>query len=126
MADIVEDVIVLDRLPERLGIPCRRLNTVHLCNESPHNPKKSENQYIVQHTTVSNTLKNRSIQKEVKFMRNTLFPFTFGQSSAPSSQPSHHSRQQQKEQSQNNRSQKPLQHRPKFRVPIQFSSKCRP
>src|SRR5271170_239056 len=76
--------------------------------------------------TLAHAIKNRLIQKEIKFMSNTLLPFTFRQSSTPSSQPSHHSRQQQKEQSQNNRSQKPLQHRPKFLVPVQFCSKSRP
>jgi hypothetical protein len=53
MTDVVEKMISLDRIPERLGIPSRRLDAVHLRNKPPHNPKKRENDYVVKYTVVS-------------------------------------------------------------------------
>jgi len=44
-------MVVLDRIPKRLGIPSRGLNTVHLGNKPPQNAEQREDHNVVKHTS---------------------------------------------------------------------------
>jgi hypothetical protein len=50
---IVEELIILDGVPDTLFIPRLRLNVIHLRNKSPHNSKKRKYDNVVKHTIIS-------------------------------------------------------------------------
>jgi len=53
MTDVVQKMISLDGIPNRLCISNLRLDTIHLCHHSPHNAKECENYYVVKYTVKS-------------------------------------------------------------------------
>jgi len=56
MTDVVQKMISLNRIPDRLCISNLCLNAIHLCHHSPHNAKERKNDYVVKYTVKSVTI----------------------------------------------------------------------
>jgi hypothetical protein len=65
MTDIIQDLIILDRVPNRFLVSCLGLNMIYLRDQPPHNPKQRKYDNIVQYTIISKLLKEHTRRSKV-------------------------------------------------------------